>query len=289
MSKVHEIVPEKILAELEAGDPPWIQRWSEYSPGLGIPQNVASHRPYSGVNVVLLWAVCKANRWDLPVFLTYKQAGQLGGHVRKGEHSHLVVFTKEYQAGTDNNGDPELVRVLKWYTVFHISQCDDLPDSLVRPVLNRGFRDVEIGEFLKLINVEISESASVPECFYHRGTDRITMLPFASFKAPGHYYSTLFHELLHWCGHPSRLNRARRPKELPDRAIEELIAELGSAMLCAEFGIDGYFGHAHYIKNWADAMKADTRLIIRCASKAQEAVDYLRDLVLVAPAVPEVA
>ena len=280
-------VSTRIVAELETGAAPWIKPWSA-TPGANTPCNAATNRPYSGCNVVLLWMAQGAG-YRTRRFLTFKQALGLGGNVRKGEHGTKVYFVKQLQVrdkGADDDAATRIVPMLREYTVFNVDQCDNLPARVValgevKP-RNGGERDATIDEFLAGTGATIQEGFG--EAYYRPGEDVISLPRFEGFKNAAHFYSTAFHELGHWTGHKSRLARDLRHR-FGDRAYaaEELVAELCSAFLCAEFSIDGDLRHAGYIQNWIGLLKADSRAFFTACSKAQAAADYLRSLALAEP------
>lgn len=283
-------VSARIIAELEKGAAPWVKPWRPIA-GSNVPQNAATGRPYSGCNVVLLWMACAGRGWSSPRFLTFKQALEAGGNVRKGEHGTKVYFVKQLAVKKPNATDDDDVRhipMLREYTVFHVSQCDNLPE---RVVIGRGApkttneRDTEAEEFVAATGADFREGAGGDRAFYTSGGDFIAMPTFAAFKSSDNYYATAFHELVHWSGAKHRLDR-EFGKRFGDRAYaaEELVAELGAAFLCAEFGFAGDLRHAGYIADWIRLLKDDPRAIFTAASKAQAAADYMRGLAIAAPA-----
>jgi antirestriction protein ArdC len=287
MRDIYREVTEQIIVELKAGARPWIQPWSQ-TPGLNISANAVSGRPYSGVNTLLLWTARRHN-WPQPRFLTFKQALEAGGHVRKGEHGQHVVFVKDLvRRSANEDEEPGTIRMLKNYTVFNIAQCDELPDKLTAPpkAPNPDQRDVLIDEFIAATGAKIHESDVEDQASYCGDTlDLIHMPAFKFFHGRVEYCATLFHELVHWTGHPSRLDRQLGARfGLRSKAAEELIAELGAAFLCAEFSIDGFIPHAAYIQNYLELLEHDSKAIFTAASKAQAAVDFLRQQILAEPA-----
>jgi antirestriction protein ArdC len=277
-------VSARIVAEMEAGAAPWIKPWSA-TPGANTPCNALTNRPYSGCNVVLLW-MAQATGYRTPRYLTFKQALELGGNVRKGERGTKVYFVKQLQVcdkGTDDDTATRLVPMMREYTVFNVDQCENLPARIISPgefkPRNSDQRDATVDEFLADSGATIREG--VGEAYYRPGDDVISLPRFEAFKNAAHFYSTAFHELGHWTGHKSRLARDLRHR-LGERAyaVEELVAELCSAFLCAEFSIDGDLRHAGYIQNWTGLLKADSRAFFTACSKAQAAADYLRGLAL---------
>jgi antirestriction protein ArdC len=276
----------RILAELRTGAAPWVKPWSQ-TPGMNHPHNAATGRPYSGCNVVLLWTT--RGRWAAPRFLTFKQALDLGGNVCRGEHGTKVYFVKrlEVRDQADNGSEnTRTVPMLREYMLFNVEQCENLPDRVVNPIAkaprNRDARDAIADEFLAATKADIREGAG--EAYYASGADFVSIPAFEAFRSHDQFYSVVFHELGHWTGHKSRLDR-EFGKRFGDRAYaaEELVAELCSAFLCAEFSIDGDVRHAGYIAHWIELLKADARAFFTAASKAQAAADYMRSLALAEP------
>ena len=279
-------VSTRIVAELEQGAAPWIKPWSTTA-GMNTPCNAATNRPYSGCNVVLLWMAANAG-YRTPRYLTFKQALELGGNVRKGQHGYTVFFVKQLQVRDkdSDDGDTKIVPIMRAYTVFNVDQCEGLPDRVLTlgevKVRNPDERDATIDEFLGSSGVEIREGAG--EAYYRPGADFISLPRFEAFKSAATFYGTAFHELGHATGHKSRLDRDLRSRFGEKAyAAEELIAELCAAFLCAEFSIDGDLRHAGYIQTWIGLLRADSRAFFTACSKAQAAADYLRGLALAEP------
>jgi antirestriction protein ArdC len=278
---LYQHVSNRIIAELEAGAAPRVKPWSA-TPGQNVPCNAVSNRPYSGCNVVLLWMAANAG-YRTPRYLTFKQALELGGHVRKAEHGHRVYFVKQLQVREPDSDDVRVVPMLREYTVFNIDQCEGLPDRVLAQgpakVRNGDERDPTIDEFLAASGANIREGHG--KAYYRPGDDFISLPAFAAFKSAAHFYGVAFHELGHWTGHRSRLDRDLRGRFGEKAyAAEELVAELCAAFLCAEFSIDGDLRHAGYIQSWIRLLKGDSRAFFTAASKAQAAADYLRGLAL---------
>jgi antirestriction protein ArdC len=279
-------VSARIVAELEAGAAPWIKPWSA-SPGANTPCNAVTNRPYSGCNVVLLW-MAQAAGYRTPRYLTFKQALELGGHVRKGERGTKIYFVKqlEIRKNGDDESSTRLVPMMREYTVFNVEQCDNLTDSVKagKPARARNpdIRDELADEFLRSTGADIREGHG--EAYYVPSRDFISMPAFGAFKGADDFYNVAFHELTHWTGHKARIDRDLKNRfGSQNYAAEELIAELGAAFLCAEFGFDGDLRHAGYIQSWIDLLKVDTRAFFTACSQASKAADYLRGLALAAP------
>ena len=278
-------VSARIIAELERGAAPWVKPWS-VTPGQNTPQDAVTNRPYSGCNVILLW-LARNRGWATPRFLTFKQALEAGGHVRKGEHGTKVYFVKQLQVkDDDSDAETRLIPMLREYTVFNVDQCADLPDSIraAKPtrVRNPDTRDMLADEFLRSTGADIREGNG--EAYYVPSRDFISMPAFQAFKGADHFYNVVFHELTHWSGHKSRLDRDLKTRfGARTYAAEELVAELGAAFLSAEFGFDGDVRNAGYLAQWIVLLKADKRAFFTACSKASKAADYLRGLALSEP------
>jgi antirestriction protein ArdC len=277
-------VSARILAELERGAAPWVKPWS-VTAGQNVPQNAVTNRPYSGCNVILLW-LARNRGWATPRFLTFKQAIEAGGNVRKGEHGTKVYFVKQLQIKDNDEADTRLVPMMREYTVFNVDQCENLPDSIRagKPMRVRDpdTRDALADEFLRSTGADIREGHG--EAYYVPSKDFISMPAFAAFKGADNFYNVAFHELTHWTGHKARLDRDLKHR-FGERAYaaEELVAELGAAFLSAEFGFDGDVRSAGYIANWIELLKADKRAFFTACNRASKAADYLRGLALAEP------
>jgi antirestriction protein ArdC len=215
---------------------------------------------------------------------------ELGGHVRKGERGTKVYFVKQLQVrdqGVDDSTSTRLISMMREYTVFNVDQCDNLPDGVIsgKPmrVRNPDTRDGLADAFLQSTGADIREGHG--EACYIPSRDFISMPAFAGFKGADQFYNVAFHELTHWSGHKSRLDRDLKNRfGSKNYAAEELIAELGAAFLCAEFGFDGDVRNAGYIASWIDLLTADKRAFFTACSQASKAADYLRRLALAEPA-----
>ena len=287
MRDLYSEVSARIVAQLERGAAPWVKPWSA-TPGQNTPCNAATNRPYSGCNVILLW-LTRDRGWATPRFLTFKQALDAGGHVRKGEHGTKVFFVKQLQVrdGDGEEADTRLIPMMREYTVFNVDQCDGLPNSILagKPmrVRNPDIRDELADDFLRSTHADIREGHG--EAYFVPSHDFISMPAFQAFKGADHFYNVAFHELTHWTGHKLRLDRDLKHRfGARDYAAEELVAELGAAFLCAEFSFDGDVRNAGYIAKWIELLKADKRALFTACSKASKAADYLRGLALSEPA-----
>lgn len=277
-------VTNTIIAELEAGVRPWTKPWSaEHLAGRISRPLRHNGEPYSGINIILLWAEATARGFSCPMWMTFRQALALGGHVRKGEHGSTVVYANRISRteADDNGQDVERsIPFLKAYTVFNIDQVEGLPESYYakpEPRIEIGQRIEVADAFFAATRAEIRHGGD--SAYYAVHPDYVQMPPFECFEDPESYYATLAHECTHWTRHPTRLDREFGRKRWGDDgyAREELVAELGAAFLCADLGLEltPRPDHASYIDNWLEVLKDDKRFIFSAAAHAQRACDFL--------------
>lgn len=278
--KVYESVTAQITNALMRGVVPWRKPWHGSQ---AMPMNAVSKKPYRGVNVFLL----SLAPYTDPRWVTFNQAKELGGNVRKGERSNSVVFWKPWKT---EGVDQETGEILKWnipilrqYHVFNVEQCESLDIlNLNRPGANHHHERLERAEsFVKAIPDPPTIREQGTSAWYRPAEDLVQVPPIDRFETPDAYYGTLLHELGHATGHEKRLNRPSVTGEIQFGSEcysrEELIAELTSAFSCATIGLDNSLveNSASYVQSWLSALKADPRALVVAASKAQKAVDYL--------------
>ncbi|MEO4044916.1 ArdC family protein [Hoeflea sp.] len=286
---IYARITETIVADLEQGVRPWMKPWS--AGGLeGRITRPLRHtgEPYTGINVLLLWSESIARGFEAPLWMTYRQASQIGAQVRKGETGATVVYASRFtKTETDSRGD-EVERdipFLKTYTVFNCDQIDGLPehyyhrpDRIIDPVLRIEHAD----RFFENTGAVIRHGGT--KAFFASASDHIQMPPFESFRDAESYVAVLSHEATHWTAPAHRVGRdlSRYHKDRSERAREELIAELGSCFLCADLGIvpelEPRPDHASYLHSWLRVLKDDKRAIFQAAAHAQRAVTYLHGL-----------
>lgn len=272
---VYQIVTDQIISSLEQGTIPWQKPWAD----AGIPSNLISKRPYRGIN---LWLLLSCN-YERNLFLTWDQLKKLGGSVLKGEHGHVVIYWKKPpKQEAEEKEQEKKPPILRYYKVYNIAQCRDLPAELVEPA-----SPVEHNSLLECEAI-ITGMPNAPEirfkeqkAYYHKVNDYINMPKRKSFKSMELYYTTLFHELVHSTGAEKRLNR----KSITEMAefgsemysIEEFIVELGSAYLSSLTGImnKSIQNSAAYIQGWLKKLKDDKRFIVQAGGMAQKAVDFI--------------
>ena len=281
---IYREITDKIIAELERGIVPWVQPWSsskQLSP-LGLPTNGLTRRSYSGINILLLWSALEEKSFASPHWLTFKQCIAMGGSVRKGEHGTHVYFAdkfvpqKEQQRAKDEGTDPSAIHFLKRYTVFNTEQCDGLPVGLFGVVEPRQTREI-VPEAEALIGATGADfRIGGDKALYVPSEDFIRIPNQTSYTDQINYYRTAFHELGHWTGHKSRLDRSLTTKfGTVDYAREELVAEMATAFVCASLGIVPTVRHADYLGQWLQVLKEDARAIVKAASLASKACDFI--------------
>ena len=276
---VYEIVTEQVIKQLESGVAPWRKPWRTEP-----PCNLVTGKEYRGINPFLLAPQGYGSRY----WLTYYQANKLGGHIRKGEHSSIVTFWKVGTektvvdaAGNERKSRPFLLR---YYRVFNVEQTEGIAEKL--GLGNASPRTPSLDQCEAIV-------AGMPNCpaitqdgraWYRPSTDTVGIPSRTAFNSAEEYYSTLFHELTHSTGHTSRIGRegidVLNTFGSESYSREELVAEMGAAMLCGVTGIEPITlsNSAAYLNSWIERLRGDSKLIILAASAAQKAADYIRNI-----------
>lgn len=277
-TNVYEMVTERIIAELEKGVIPWEKPWTGVRSGA---YNRVSKRPYSLLNQMLLKHTGE--------YATYKQWQDLGGQVKKGEKSEIVVFWKIFETEETNKdtGEKETKKIplLRYYNVFHISQVEGVeplkPEQLNDEVEPIEEADKIITDYITREHIEFTECRS-NEAYYSPSSDRVVVPMKEQYKVINEYYSTTFHELTHSTGHKSRLNRLETGAVAAfggtEYSKEELVAEIDSASLMNLLGIETvktFRNSAAYIQSWLQVLRNDNKFIVSASSKAEKAVNYI--------------
>ncbi len=284
---IYTRITAKIVASLEAGVRPWIKPWSGENVAGRITRPLRHNgMPYSGINILVLWASALEQGFASPSWMTFRQAIELNACVRKGEKGSLVVYansvtkTEQNDAGEDVERD---IHFLRGYTVFNCDQIDGLPEQYYvkpEPKFNPAQRIAHADAFFAATGFEIRYGGV--RAYYAQELDYIQMPPIEAFTDAEAFYSTLAHESVHATKHPTRLERDLGRKSWGDAgyAHEELVAELGSAFLCADLELTPEVrdDHASYIAFWLEVLKNDNRAIFAASAHAQRAVDYLHRL-----------
>lgn len=279
---VYQRITDVIIERLNEGVIPWRQ---PFSTTYVRPRNAQSMRPYNGLNELLLCG------FSQPYFLTYQQALQMGGQVKKGAKGIPVVYwNKTYKTADGKSVDPSGITdfegitvkgFLKYFIVFNIKDIDGLKIVLPEPPVRAEAHSIDMCEQVidNMANRPLIENGSV--ACYSPSRDTITIPRIDEFTTSADYYAVLFHELIHSTGHPTRLNREegmRNKFGSQKYAFEELVAEIGSAYLCADCQIDCKpleDNTVAYIQNWIEVLSNDTKMIVNASSKSRKAASYI--------------
>lgn len=280
---VYEVINQRIMELLEQGTVPWRKPWNAEG---NMPRNLISKKEYRGINLFLLNAMPYSSSY----WMTFKQAQDKGGTVRKGEKSTMVIFWKWLdRTGTVSEPGEAVdaglckgkIPMLRYYNVFNVEQCDGIQTPEPKETVNE-FSPIERAEEL------IATMPHRPDiryggnrAYYSPGLDYIQLPNQHTFNSPEEYYSTCFHELTHASGHATRLGRKTilEPSYFGSHEYskEELVAEMGSAFLCGHSGIEQNTleNSAAYIHGWLKVLKGENKLLVHAAAQAQKAVDYI--------------
>lgn len=282
-ASLYQEITDTVIADLERGCVPWVRPWGTTArAGLALPVNAATGRRYSGINILILWGAVVARGFMGQSWLTFRQALGLGGAVRKGERGITIVYADRFTPEDERkraarDGDaPSTIPFLKRFTVFNADQCENLPPEVAN-VAPPPDASLILPQAEALIRATLADIRIGGErAFYAVAGDYVQLPPPQAFFEPVNFHRTLCHELCHWTGHASRLARdltgAFGSKSY---AREELVAEMAGAFVCAALGIVPTVRHADYLGEWLSVLREDNRAIIRAASQASKAADYL--------------
>ena len=276
-------VTNKIIVELEGGRVPWVQPWGTAAAKapLGMPKNATTGRLYSGINVLILWGAVIEHGFPGQNWLTFRQAINLGDNIRKGERGTTVVYANRFipederKRVAEGDEEPQAVPFLKRFTVFNLAQCEHLPDEIAEaPLPEPSLIEPRVEALIKATEIDFRIGGS--RVFYMPLQDYVQVPPPQAYFEPINWHRTALHELGHAAGHPSRLNRDLSCTFGSKKyAFEELVAEMNAAFCCASLGIVPTVRHADYIDSWLEVLREDNRAIVRAASQASKAADYL--------------
>lgn len=282
---VYERITAKIVADLEQGVRPWLKPWNAEHAAGRITRPLRSNGiPYRGINIVMLWMEAMEKGFSAPIWMTFKQALELGAHVRKGEKGSLVVYadtitrTQEDEQGKESEA---VIPFMKGYTVFNVEQIENLPSqyhaSAQAPRLDPIQRIERAETFFAATGITTIHGGNM--ACYSVTQDQIRMPLIETFRDAPSYYATLGHEQIHATRHSSRLDRDFGRKRWGDEgyAMEELVAELGAAFVCADLALTPEVreDHASYLASWVKVLRNDRRAVFAAASHAQKGADYL--------------
>jgi antirestriction protein ArdC len=280
-TSLYDEITTKIIAELESGRVPWVQPWGTAAAKapLAMPKNAVTGRFYSGINVLILWDSVIEHGFPVQGWLTFRQALDLGGNVRKGEHGTTVVYADRFipddekKRAQEAGEDPQAIPFLKRFTVFNLAQCEGLPENLVvaAPPPEPGLIEPKVEALIKASGIDFRIGGS--RAFYMLAQDYVQVPPPQAYFEPINWHRTALHELGHASGAPHRLNRDLSGSK--KYAFEELVAEMNAAFCSASLGIVPTVRHADYIGSWLEVLREDNRAIVRAASQASKAADFL--------------
>lgn len=284
---IYARITERIVADLEKGVRPWVQPWSSGNTNGRITRPLRHNgESYTGMNVLLLWSEGLVRGFNSPIWMTFRQSIELGAHVRKGETGSTVIYASRFtKIETDEHGG-EVERdipFLKTYSVFNVEQITGLPEHFYHrpmPILDPVARIEHADRFFANTGSVIRHGGS--RAFYSPSSDHIQLPIFESFRDAASYVAVSAHEHIHWTA--SRVGRdlSRYAKDRSERACEELLAEIGAALVCADLGIvpelEPRPDHAAYVESWIKVLSDDRRAIFSAAAHAQRAVAYLHSL-----------
>jgi antirestriction protein ArdC len=280
---IYETVTSTIIAALNRGVVPWKKPWSTIS---SLPTNATSKKAYRGINVFLLGLMPYTDhRW-----LTFKQAEELGGRVKAGERSTMIVFWKQWEPPKPEDNQEEQSRkrvpILRYFRVFNVEQCEGL--SIAELYVPKPLQPHERIERAEVLVRSMPSPPSIREggnAAWYRPADDVVQIPeIGRFDSADSYHGTLFHELTHSTGHVTRLNRPAVNEKVcfgsGEYSKEELVAEMGSAFCANICGLDTTLteGSASYIQGWLNVLKADRKAVVIAAAQAQKAADYIRGI-----------
>jgi len=292
---INQVVAE-IIAEIERGVLPWNKPWNagnggSFGPLPALPLRVTGES-YRGINILALWSAARRNGYSCRYWMTYKQAEALNGQVRKGEKATGIIYADHVRKEEQNEAGETVDKsfsFLKAYAVFNAEQIENLPERFylkppAPPVIADTPEQIEEPKVIEIPGKAWLDA--VPAVLRHGGNraffspqlDFVQMPEAEAFKSPTSYATTLIHELVHWSGHESRLNREFGARFGDDRyAMEELVAELGSAFGAANLGFTPAIreDHAPYLAHWLKILKASPQVLVSAAAKASAAIDYL--------------
>ncbi len=299
-------ITDRIIIALESGTVPWLKPWDSPDCNMALPRNAVSNRLYSGINTLLLWLATAENGYKQCKWITAKKANELGGYIRKGEKSTIVMNYRPDEREKldddgnviyDEEGNPEMEQYfcINKHNLFNLDQCENLPAELFDPIPepkppksepNQYDIFADIRQIIKGMELKVEMKPS-NRAFYQPSEDLVVMPEMTQFENAQAFHSVLLHEMAHATGAAKRLDRegiTSGKAKFGNKvyAFEELIAEMGGAFLCAYLGFDTVPQNASYIENWIQVLRQDKRAIIRASGKAREACQYMLDVLSMA-------
>jgi len=272
MLSIQKQITNEIINALQEGVKPWACPWSVAGQNC-LPVNYLTGSHYTGINIALLWSQCYKNNYSSAAWLTFNQVKKLNGTIIKGSKGARCVFYKLKEFEDEYTGELKQAPLINQFMVFNLDQISGIER---KDLAYNEFNPIERGEQI-IKKTEAKLKFGGHRAFYRRAEDQIYLPEPEKFASPEDFYSTALHEIVHWTGHAKRLNRKKGAAfGDKDYAFEELVAELGSAFLCGELGLQGNLQHASYIKSWLKLLEEDSRTIFRAASLASKAHKFIK-------------
>lgn len=283
-SNLYDDITGKIIAELEQGRLPWVQPWgtAAVKAPLAMPRNAATSRQYSGINVLILWGAVIQHGYPSQHWLTFRQALSLGGNVMKGERGTTVVYADRFtpedekRRARETGDEPGRIPFLKRFTVFNAAQCEGLPEEVAvdAPPPPPGLIEPRVETLIRATGIDFRIGGD--RAFYMPSLDYVQVPPPQAYFEPINWHRTALHEMGHATGHAARLGRDFSGGFGTKKyAFEELVAEMNAAFCCASLGIVPTVRHTDYIGSWLEVLREDNRAIVRAASQASKAADWI--------------
>ena len=275
-NEVYQIITDQIIESLNQGNIPWQRPWNLTN----LPKNYVSNKAYRGINnFLLVHSTFDSNYW-----LTYKQAKNLGGNVKKGEKGTIVVFWATGKRTKNDDDSDSNYRILRFYKIFNLEQCENVREIKNRETVEENTEieeNLDIEWFMKSLKHVPTINYGGNRAFYRPSEDLIQIPSLSSFEQSDEYYNTHFHEIAHSTGHSIRLDRLEKDAFFGNHEYsnEELVAEMSACFLCGMSGIETTKDNSvAYIQGWLKKLKSDPKCVVQAAGKAQKAVDYLLDI-----------
>ena len=275
-----QLVTDYILANVKNNVIPWRQPWTHgIRHSFRMPQR-NNAQFYKGINVLILTVACLKHDYISPYWLTYNQCAEEGGNVKKGARGVSILFFTPLEVDSDRKDeDKKVVPLVKKYTVFNIEQAENLPDDTVNHRMAIEQPTHQIHDYISATGAKILPGSD--QAAYHPSFDVIRLPNQSAFDDEATYAGVVAHELIHWTAHADRVDRPHNYDDPDERAYEELVAEIGSLMLCARLGINSDMdGHSiPYIASWIRQMENNPRYILKASADAEKAVSWIMEKV----------
>lgn len=265
-------ITNQIIEKLEQGVKPWVRPWVDGA-GVAMPTNLSTGKAYNGINVLLFWMEADAKGYSSNYWLTFKQAKEMGGSVRKGEKSTTGIFYKMHTRKNRETGEDENFPIMKAFNAFNLDQIDGIEVPAVEAPISEFQRHARFEHFVAATGIDLRHGGN--SAYYSPSSNHVQMPEREQFNSEADYYATLAHEFVHATAHQTRVGRELGRRGTDGYAKEELLAESGAYMLMQHFGITGECQHESYIASWLKHLRNDKKYLFSAASLASKAYEYL--------------